>query len=168
MSTSCLQPKLLGLLAQLPRQSAVRVVWQGSLIYKDQIADENDPLIDILLQSGIIILGKTNTPEFGAGANTFNKYMLCITSSLHKPCMLHLDTRSLWAWRSEAENVPAASRDLHATLSSKSLPVTASMQSRCLPSNCQPAVLLLFCWCLTSGHACAVSLARPAIPGTQG
>ena len=54
--------------------SAVTVVWQGSLIYKDQIAEENDPLVDVLLQSGVIILGKTNTPEFGAGANTFNKY----------------------------------------------------------------------------------------------
>ena len=50
--------------------------FQGSLIYKDQIAEENDPLVDVLLQSGAIILGKTNTPEFGAGANTFNEYVL--------------------------------------------------------------------------------------------
>lgn len=51
---------------------------QGSLVYKDQVAQENDPLVDTLLQSGAIILGKTNTPEFGAGANTFNEYVLIV------------------------------------------------------------------------------------------
>ncbi|KAL3132404.1 hypothetical protein ABBQ32_008965 [Trebouxia sp. C0010 RCD-2024] len=44
----------------------------GSRIYKDNIAATNDPLVDVLEDSGAIVLGKTNTPEFGAGANTFN------------------------------------------------------------------------------------------------
>lgn len=47
---------------------------QGSTIFKDRVADENDPAIDILEQNGAIIVGKTNLPEFGAGANTYNKY----------------------------------------------------------------------------------------------
>ncbi|KAL3156459.1 hypothetical protein ABBQ38_000764 [Trebouxia sp. C0009 RCD-2024] len=32
----------------------------------------NDALVDVLEDSGANVLGKTNTPEFGAGANTFN------------------------------------------------------------------------------------------------
>lgn len=46
---------------------------QGSRIYKDNIAKANDALIDVLEDSGAIVIGKTNTPEFGAGANTFNE-----------------------------------------------------------------------------------------------
>lgn len=45
---------------------------EGSRIYKDRIAAANDALVDVLEDNGAIILGKTNTPEFGAGANTFN------------------------------------------------------------------------------------------------
>lgn len=45
---------------------------QGSRIYRDNIAKANDALIDVLEDSGAIVIGKTNTPEFGAGANTFN------------------------------------------------------------------------------------------------
>lgn len=45
---------------------------QGSSIYKDRIAPCNDALIDVLEAHGAIVIGKTNTPEFGAGANTFN------------------------------------------------------------------------------------------------
>ena len=46
---------------------------QGSRIYKDHVALANDPLADVLEEHGAIVLGKTNTPEFGAGANTFNE-----------------------------------------------------------------------------------------------
>ena len=53
-----------------PRSNAL----QGSRIYKDNIAAANDALIDVLEDSGAIVIGKTNTPEFGAGANTFNEY----------------------------------------------------------------------------------------------
>ena len=36
------------------------------------IPQHNDPLVDQLERHGAVILGKTNTPEFGAGGNTFN------------------------------------------------------------------------------------------------
>ncbi|MDE0114191.1 MAG: amidase [Albidovulum sp.] len=44
----------------------------GSPALVDNIPDENDALIDRLEDRGAVIAGKTNTPEFGAGANTFN------------------------------------------------------------------------------------------------
>lgn len=44
----------------------------GSIPLKDQIATQSDPLVERLEARGAIIAGKTNTPEFGAGGNTFN------------------------------------------------------------------------------------------------
>jgi amidase len=38
----------------------------------DNIAEESDPLVERLEERGAIVMGKTNTPEFGAGGNTFN------------------------------------------------------------------------------------------------
>ncbi len=38
----------------------------------DFVAKENDPLADRLENNGAVIVGKTNTPEHGAGGNTFN------------------------------------------------------------------------------------------------
>jgi amidase len=45
---------------------------QGSPIFKDHISTENDLLVDRIQQAGAITFGKTNTPEFGAGSQTFN------------------------------------------------------------------------------------------------
>ncbi len=45
----------------------------GSLIYKDHVPDRDERIIAALRHAGAIVLGKTNTPEFGAGANTVNK-----------------------------------------------------------------------------------------------
>jgi amidase len=45
----------------------------GSLIYKDFIAGEDALFVGRLKQGGAIIIGKTNTPEFGAGSQTFNE-----------------------------------------------------------------------------------------------
>jgi amidase len=45
----------------------------GSLVYKDNVPEENGALVDRLSAAGIVTLGKTNTPEFGAGSQTFNK-----------------------------------------------------------------------------------------------
>ncbi len=45
----------------------------GSLIYKDHVPDSDERIIAALRRAGAIALGKTNTPEFGAGANTVNK-----------------------------------------------------------------------------------------------
>src|SRR5581483_6783315 len=44
----------------------------GSTIYADHIAAENHLLVERLAAAGAITLGKTNTPEFGAGSQTFN------------------------------------------------------------------------------------------------
>src|SRR5947207_8600411 len=46
---------------------------QGSPIYKDNIPAESDILVEHLENNGGIIYAKSNTPEFGAGANTFNE-----------------------------------------------------------------------------------------------
>eukprot|EP00803_Ostreobium_quekettii_P005874 evm.model.scf_86.2 EVM.evm.TU.scf_86.2 scf_86:21089-24731(+) len=45
---------------------------EGSALFANRIAEENDPLVDVLEAAGGIVVGKTNTPEFGAGGNTFN------------------------------------------------------------------------------------------------
>src|SRR5258706_1394951 len=44
----------------------------GSRVFEKKIPDENHLLVDRLSQAGAITLGKTNTPEFGAGSQTFN------------------------------------------------------------------------------------------------
>ena len=45
----------------------------GSLVFKDEIPRENHAVVDRLAAAGAVLLGKTNTPEFGAGSQTFNK-----------------------------------------------------------------------------------------------
>jgi amidase len=45
----------------------------GSLIYKDYVPKEDDANIAQVRGHGAVILGKTNSPEFGAGANTRNR-----------------------------------------------------------------------------------------------
>ena len=44
----------------------------GSPLFKDNIPTVNDLVIDRIQRAGAISLGKTNTPEFGAGSQTFN------------------------------------------------------------------------------------------------
>jgi amidase len=44
----------------------------GSPLYRDYIPTENDLVVDRLQAAGAITLGKSNTPEFGAGSQTFN------------------------------------------------------------------------------------------------
>ena len=46
---------------------------QGSLIFADNIPDVSDLLVSHLEAEGGIVYAKSNTPEFGAGANTFNE-----------------------------------------------------------------------------------------------
>ena len=45
----------------------------GSSIYKDFIPDFDALVVERLKNAGAITLGKTNTPEFGAGSQTFNQ-----------------------------------------------------------------------------------------------
>jgi amidase len=44
----------------------------GSPIYADHVPDRSDLMVEILEARGAIVVGKSNTPEFGAGGNTFN------------------------------------------------------------------------------------------------
>ena len=45
----------------------------GSLVFKDFVPKEDALLVERLREAGSIMIGKTNTPEFGAGSQTFNK-----------------------------------------------------------------------------------------------
>ena len=49
----------------------IRTTW-GSLIHRDHVPDEDDLVVQRLKAAGAIVVGKTNTPEFGAGGSTFN------------------------------------------------------------------------------------------------
>jgi amidase len=46
---------------------------QGSPIYRDNVPAKSDILVEHLEANGGVIYAKSNTPEFGAGANTFNE-----------------------------------------------------------------------------------------------
>ena len=45
----------------------------GSPIYKDFVPDHDGLIVERLKKAGTIAIGKTNTPEFGAGSQTFNQ-----------------------------------------------------------------------------------------------
>ena len=45
----------------------------GSPIYQDHIPDEDALIVERMRAAGGISIGKTNTPEFGAGSQTFNE-----------------------------------------------------------------------------------------------
>jgi amidase len=55
----------------LTATQGIRTTW-GSLIYQHHVPDEDDLVVQRLKAAGAIVVGKTNTPEFGAGGNTFN------------------------------------------------------------------------------------------------
>jgi amidase len=46
---------------------------QGSPIFKDAISANSDLFVEHLEANGGVVYAKSNTPEFGAGANTFNE-----------------------------------------------------------------------------------------------
>src|ERR1041385_2522813 len=45
----------------------------GSPLYKDYTPTEDDIVVERMRRAGAITIGKTNTPEFGSGSQTFNK-----------------------------------------------------------------------------------------------
>ncbi len=49
----------------------LRTTW-GSKIYEHHVPEESAVIVERLEAAGAIVVGKTNTPEFGAGGNTFN------------------------------------------------------------------------------------------------
>jgi amidase len=67
-----------GLLAGLPtavkdlvQTAGVRTTF-GSLVYREHVPAEDALIVERLKAAGAILLGKTNSPEFGAGSQTFN------------------------------------------------------------------------------------------------
>jgi amidase len=44
----------------------------GSPLYKDNVPTEDDIVVERMGRAGAITIGKTNTPEFGSGSQTFN------------------------------------------------------------------------------------------------
>ena len=46
---------------------------KGSPIFKDNVPDADALIVQRLKSAGAIIIGKTNTPEFGAGSQTYNE-----------------------------------------------------------------------------------------------
>src|ERR1700730_3048306 len=55
----------------LTQTKGVRTTW-GSKVFEHHVPTEDSLSVERLKSAGAIIVGKTNTPEFGAGANPFN------------------------------------------------------------------------------------------------
>ena len=53
-------------------ETAGLVTTHGSIIYKDYVPEQDERIVAAARAEGAIVIGKTNTPEFGAGANTRN------------------------------------------------------------------------------------------------
>jgi amidase len=45
----------------------------GSLVYEKHVPEQDHLIVERLGAAGAILIGKTNTPEFGAGSQTFNR-----------------------------------------------------------------------------------------------
>ena len=60
----------------------------GSPIYKDFVPAQSSLLVERTRNAGAIVVGKTNTPEFGAGSQTFNPVFgaTCNPYDLTKTC----------------------------------------------------------------------------------
>ena len=54
----------------------------GSAIFADHVPGEDSLLVQRIRQAGMLVVGKTNTPEFGTGCHTFNK-LFGITRNPH-------------------------------------------------------------------------------------
>jgi Asp-tRNA(Asn)/Glu-tRNA(Gln) amidotransferase A subunit family amidase len=54
------------------QETAGLVTTHGSVIFRDHVPAQDERLVAAVRAAGAIVLGKTNTPEFGAGANTRN------------------------------------------------------------------------------------------------
>lgn len=56
----------------LSEVEGVRTTW-GSPIYRDFVPEKSALTVETLEGRGAVVIGKSNTPEFGAGAQTFNE-----------------------------------------------------------------------------------------------
>jgi amidase len=53
----------------------------GSPLYQNNVPTEDDIVVERMAHAGAITIGKTNTPEFGSGSQTFNK----VFGATHNP-----------------------------------------------------------------------------------
>jgi Asp-tRNA(Asn)/Glu-tRNA(Gln) amidotransferase A subunit family amidase len=53
----------------------------GSLLFEDNVSEATEPFAERLLDAGAIVVGKTNTPEFGLGCTTNNR----VAGETHTP-----------------------------------------------------------------------------------
>ena len=45
----------------------------GSPLYADHVPDRDDRVVERVRRAGVVVIGKTNVPEFAAGSHTFNR-----------------------------------------------------------------------------------------------
>ncbi|GAA4735473.1 amidase [Nocardioides endophyticus] len=45
----------------------------GSPLFADHVADQDDLIVERVRRAGVVVIGKTNVPEFAAGSHTFNR-----------------------------------------------------------------------------------------------
>jgi amidase len=45
----------------------------GSPLFADHVADHDDLIVERVRRAGVVVIGKTNVPEFAAGSHTFNR-----------------------------------------------------------------------------------------------
>jgi len=67
-------PPLHGLpigIKDLNETGGLKTTW-GSPIYRDYVPEKDERMVAAVRRAGAIVVGKTNVPEFGAGANTNN------------------------------------------------------------------------------------------------
>ena len=57
---------------------------EGSPIYQNRIGINDDPIVAKIRQQGAIFIGKTNTPEFGLGSQSYNP-LFGVTASAYDP-----------------------------------------------------------------------------------
>lgn len=55
----------------LNETAGLKTTW-GSPIYRDYVPEKDERMVAAVRRAGAIVVGKTNVPEFGAGANTNN------------------------------------------------------------------------------------------------
>jgi amidase len=90
---------------------------KGSPIFKDTVPAQSDVLVRNLEARGAIVIGKSNTPEFGAGAQTFNEVFGTTTNpwDTRKTCAGSSGGSSRWrqarcGWRREATSADRCAR----------------------------------------------------------
>lgn len=58
----------------------------GSLMFADRLAQDDDPIVARMRNAGAIFIGKTNVPEFGFGSQSYNP-IFGATSSAYNPSL---------------------------------------------------------------------------------